>query len=330
MRYLRIWMIHSFMTMQTLTASPSRIMMIPPTHFRVNKEALNSNVFMSKRTMMDEARIREVAMAEHAALATVLVERGVDVRMMDAVDSEAVDAVFCNNWISVHHPWETGKDRVHVVVHSMALENRQREVRDDIIEKIVEGYYEGDVSPRVTDLRWIAYGGVGVLESTGSMVIDRWNRTVYATLSPRTYLLKLMAFCELMDYELCFFNSMYEGKPVYHTNVMMAMGQGWAVICPEIIHESQREKVWKRLAKRGVVVEITAEQMRHYCGNILEVVGEGGRRLIVMSTRAEAAFGLEQLQMLKEVEGGREILAVPCTALETFGGGGVRCCLAEV
>jgi len=157
------------------------------------------------------------------------------------------------------------------------------------------------------------------------MVLDRRNRIVYAGLSPRTYLMKLMQFSEVMSYELVFFNTSWKRSPVYHTNVLMAIGETWAVACLDVIvAESQKEKLVKKLESTGrKVVTITPAQMECYCGNILEVTSRKGVRYTVMSEGAREAFTKEQLAVFEN------IIAVPFSILETYGGGGVRCCMLE-
>lgn len=319
---------------------PSRIMLISPNFFCTNTEALKDNKFMKKPfTETEEGKdlakhITSLAMEEHEGLVRALVAHDIEVAVFENTLENAPDATFCNNWLSIHREYEaeaeakaeaslalnTGQVETRAIIYPMALPSRQCEVRMDILAKLQGLWYP---NMEVMDLR--NSHGLLYLEGTGSMVLDRKNRIVYAGLSPRTYLMKLLQFCETMSYELVFFNTSWKRAPVYHTNVFMAIGEQWAVICLDVIvAESQKEKVVKKLESTGrKVVVITPQQMEHYCGNILEVVSRTGVRYTVMSEGARDIFTKDQLAIFENV------IAVPFSILETYGGGGVRCCMLE-
>jgi hypothetical protein len=266
---------------------PSRLMMIRPRFFNVNKEAAVSNIFMRRRILDDVDVIVDMAMQQHERLYTELQNKNVDILMFDNINTEAPDAVFCNNWITVHHETETLNNKKHILLYPMALHNRRIEVREDIVKAIAEQYGV----KHVHDLRVGSEGSA--LEGTGSMVLDRRNRIVYACLSPRTHLMKLLAFGGLLHYEIVHFNTIVENKPIYHTNVLMSIGEqgNWVVVCKSAIHPSQQERVIAKLSESGrTIIEISETQMKAYCGNILEVVSNDGVPFTVMSDTARASF----------------------------------------
>jgi hypothetical protein len=303
-------------------ARPTRLMMIRPRFFNVNKEAAPSNIFMRRRVIDDVDVIVDMAMHQHERLHSELESKNVSVLMFDNQNVEAPDAVFCNNWITVHHEHETFNGRKYILLYPMALHNRRIEVREDIVKSIADSYG----AKHVHDLRIGSEGSA--LEGTGSMVLDRRNRIVYAALSPRTHLMKLLAFAGILQYEVVHFNTLVEQKPIYHTNVIMCIGEhgNWVIVCTSAIHPSQRDRVLGKLRESGrTLVEITEEQMKSYCGNVLEIVNNDGVHWTVMSDTARAAFTAEQLAIV-----GPNIISVPFDVLENYGGGGVRCCLAEI
>lgn len=317
----------------------SRILLIRPFHFSQNKEAMADNHMMrrpfleSPRSKEKYDRMADTALAEHDGLIAALKERGVEVLVYDNMNPETPDAAFCCNWITVHKPAEVGifgNKVARVVIYPMALPSRRVEVRTDIIMEVARLNGGEAGLCEVMDIR----GALGLmyLEGNGSMVIDRQQRTVYAVLSGRTYLMKLKEWAGRMGYACVFFHSSVAAgghrMPVYHTNVLMSIGETWVVVCAEAISDGDRSRVMAVLERSGRrIVEITREQMDKFCANILEVTAANGARYVFMSAGARAAFTADQIAALG---GESAVVAVPFETLERFGGGGVRCCLAEI
>lgn len=113
-----------------------------------------------------------------------------------------------------------------------------------------------------------------------------------------------------------------------HTNVLMAVGTGFAVVCLESIpDESERAEVVAALAGKETIA-ISLAQMGAFCGNVLELRDRRGLPVLAASSQAAAAFTAEQTEaLLRHVA---EIVHAPVETLERIGGGGVRCTLAEV
>lgn len=309
----------------------SRILLIRPTHFMMNKQAMETNHFVRNSETLHPEKVLQTALKEHNYLVRVLQDNSVDIVVYDGLEQDCPDEVFCNNWFSIHHPHESGKDFSFGVIYPMAVPNRRKEVREDILLDIQRMYDSKDVVGdgkgdgfTYYDLRDME--GWAFLEGTGSVVFDRQNRTMYAGLSPRTYFWKLLELKKALGYELVCFQTQYRGKPIYHTNVMMAIGREWAVVCVEVIvSESERKKVVDSLKRSGKkVIEIKEVQVGQFCGNVLEVVNREGKAFTVVSKTAYDAFTEEQRLALGE------LLVVPLETIERYGGGGVRCCLAEI
>lgn len=299
--------------------------MVRPAAFGFNPETAASNAFQQApegyaTADSDAARMPPEILREFDALAQAL--RGAGVRVVVAEDTpEPVkpDAVFPNNWLSSHADGT-------VVLYPMLAANRRQERRADLIHRLTR-----DEAFRVLQTIDLSYREAEgkFLEGTGSLVLDRVTRTAYACLSPRTDLDVLAEFALRLDYEvLAFAATDGAGMPVYHTNVMMAVGTQFAVICAEAISNPQhRAAVLARLAATNhAIIAISLAQMRLFAGNLLELATATGH-VIALSTTAWAALDAEQ-RLALQLHG--EILAVEIPTIERLGGGGVRCMLAEI
>ena len=199
----------------------------------------------------------------------------------------------------------------------MLLNNRKLEVRQDIISDIEKKH----PSCKIIDLQ----KHTKALEGTGSMVIDNENKIIYAGISPRTDPSILQEVASHLDYKVVSFYTNYKQTQVYHTNVMMAIGKDWIVICTNVIEQDDLKEVMEHLTKSGkYIIVINTSQMEAFCGNIFEVYDKYNKPYTIMSTRAYKAFKPSQLDMLGH------IIHVPLDTIETYGGGGVRCCLTDI
>ena len=240
-------------------------------------------------------------------------------------DHGTPDACFPNNWFSTH-----GGNEVEVstlVTYPLKSENRRLERREDILSRILSGEAYGKVVAMESHERGGRY-----LEGTGALVLDRANRVAYAALSERCSRELCLEWAEALGYnEVVFFDATDEqGNPVYHTNVVMAVGTNVAVACTESVEcPAQRGRLLGALSRNHEVVEITRGQMNSFCGNVLEVMDGSGRPCMVMSTQAHDAFTEAQRDALRaNLPGG--LHHSPIDTLERIGGGGVRCTIAEI
>lgn len=302
-----------------MSQSSSTVMMVRPRHFLSNPETAGSNAFQVKHG--DDAADNDRAVAEFNGLVSALEKAGVEVLVVEDTDSPVKpDAIFPNNWVSFH---ADGR----VVLYPMLAPNRRLERRSDVLEYLREDL--GFDIREILDLTGHE-AREQFLEGTGSMVFDRVNRLAYACLSPRTHLQAAADFAQRMGYEMVLFEaSDAKGSAIYHTNVMLCIGTGLAVICAEAVKdEAQRKTVLKRLADTGhELVLISLAQMEAFAGNMLEVIGRGGKGRLVMSGRAYDSLRADQLEIIKKH---LEPLAVPVPYIEDCAGGSVRCMLAEV
>lgn len=298
----------------------SRVLMIRPARFESNPLTAASNRFQGKSTASPDEQ-QEAALREFDGLVAALRDTGIEVVVVeDTPEPHTPDSIFPNNWISMH---ADGR----VVLYPMEAENRRTERRSDIIEHLHDAI--GLQVTEVVDLT--AHEEAGhYLEGTGSMVLDRANRVAYACLSSRTHLDALGDFAQRMGYEVVAFDAVdSDGVPIYHTNVLMNVGEEVAVICDEAIpREDQREAVLARLRDTGhEVISLSYEQLNAFAGNMLELRNADGERVTAMSQRAYDSLSPGQRERL--AANGR-IVSAPIDNIELSAGGSVRCMLAEV
>jgi hypothetical protein len=299
--------------------SAQAILMVRPANFGFNRQTAASNAFQRSPDSA-QSNYQDLALREFDALSEALQRAGMNVIVADDTQEPIKpDALFPNNWVSFHRDGT-------VVLYPMLAPNRRTERREEVIRKVIgAGAFR---ATRTVDLTYRENHGK-YLEGTGSLVLDRVHRMAYASLSARTDLDVLGEFAQQLDYELVTFESVDgTGKPVYHTNVMMAIGASFAVVCSASITELRhRDAVHSKLSAAGhEIIDISLEQMHQFAGNLLEL-SAAGSNLIALSTTAWRSLHAQQRRMLERH--GR-ILAADIPVIERCGGGGVRCMLAEV
>ena len=280
----------------------------------------SSNVFQG-RSGVTPAEQQQEAAREFDALVDALRAAQVDVVVVDDTpEPHTPDSIFPNNWVSFH---ADGR----VVLYPMEAPNRRTERRPDIIEILVDEF--GFQVTEVLDLSEHENSG-HYLEGTGSMVLDRVNRVAYACLSSRTQLDPLGDFAQRMGYDVVAFDAVdKDGVPIYHTNVLMNVGEALAVICDEaIVRDEQRDAVMTRLRESGHdVVSISYDQLEAFAGNMLELRSKEGDRVFAMSSQAWNSLNAEQRQVL---QANGNIVSSSINNIESSAGGSVRCMLAEI
>ena len=279
-----------------------------------------SNRFQGKSAKSVQQQ-QQGALQEFDNLVGALRDNGIDVIVIeDTLEPHTPDSIFPNNWVSFH---ADGR----VVLYPMEAENRRSERRLDILDALVAKH--GFVVSEVVDLS-LHEGSGHFLEGTGSMVLDRANRVAYACLSSRTQLDVLGDFAQRMEYEVVAFDAVdRDGIPIYHTNVLMNVGETLAVLCGDAIpREEQRSAVVQRLQDTGhEVLLLSQDQLDAFAGNMLELRTRSGERLLAMSRRAFESLTDDQVSLLRK---NAKVLAVPIGTIEASAGGSVRCMLAEI
>lgn len=293
--------------------SPAAVFLIRPRHFTPNPATLADNAFQSDATG-SAAEIAARARREVTGLATALRRCGVEVRVFDDASTTRPDSVFPNNWITTHADGT-------VCLFPLYAPNRRHERRQDVLRRLREQFVVRrvvDYSPREDDGLF--------LEGTGAMVLDHVHRIAYACRSRRMDEDLLREFCIDRDYSPIVFDAAdADGVPVYHTNVLMSVGEEIALVGAELIRDpASRAEVLDSLRATGHhVVEISEEQVRSFAGNCIELRGRDGT-VLAMSETAACALTAQQR---REIEQRTRLLAVPVPTIEAAGGS-VRCMIA--
>jgi len=304
------------------TQAASTLLMIEPIAFAFNYQTAENNYFQQLANSSPSV-VQEKAHQEFQQMVTILQNKGIDLIVItDTLEPHTPDSIFPNNWISFH---ENG----NVVLYPMFAPNRRAERRYKILKQIEK---DGFAIHDILDYAPFEHEGV-FLEGTGSMVLDRVNRIAYAALSERTHLSLFLQFCRELDFAPCSFHAFHtvgtKRLPIYHTNVMMSVGDRYAVVCLDSIDdETEKQTVVQSIRDSGKeIIEITETQMNHFAGNMLQVENREGKKIAAMSETACQSLTEKQIEQLSTFN---EIVAIPVPIIEKAGGGSVRCMLAEI
>jgi len=295
----------------------SSILLIRPAHFGFNEETALSNSFQQKN--FNRANFHADAEREFDLLTKALAEKSIELTIIeDTPYPVKPDAVFPNNWISMHADGT-------VILYPMCSPNRRTERRMDVVEKLKERY-------RVTQLidfsDWENKNKF--LEGTGSMVFDHIHRTAYACSSLRTDKNLFLNVCSLLSYKPVFFTALdTQQKEIYHANVMMNIGEKFAVVCLEAVPSSLERKtiIDSFAANEMEIIEISFQQMMAFPGNMLSVHNNKNEPFLVISQTAYKTLAANQKEKLSHYA---SILPVNIPTIESIGGGSARCMMAEI
>ena len=306
-----------------MNQSTSSVFMVRPHSFRKNEETATNNHYQRDIAQASPEEIIERAQEEFDGLVGQLKAAGVEVVVFDEAEPhETPDALFPNNWVSTHADGT-------VALYPMFAPNRRTERREDI-PLVLEHQFGFDVRQIIDFTEFESHNKF--LEGTGSIVLDRVNRKAYAALSDRTDARALEHFCDQLDFEPVAFKAFQtvdnQRLPIYHTNVMMSIGSGYAVVCLNCIDsDDERKQVVDAIAQDGLeLIAITEEQVNQFAGNMLELTGDDGP-VLVMSASAYQSLVPEQIEKLQQHT---TLLHAPLPTIETCGGGSARCMIAEI
>ena len=295
------------------------LLMVRPASFGANPETATTNFFQSTDTKTDSRTIQQAALNEFDNMVELLRQHEINVFVIDDTPIPVKpSAAFPNNWLS------TSPEGV-ISVFPIYAPNRRAEKRDDILKMLAEKFVVKDLQD------WSEFEVEGkFLEGTGSMVMDHENKVIYTCYSPRTDVSVLEKFANANKYRaIIFFAVDNNGHPVYHTNVMMTLGENFAILCEEAIEEE-----WELIAVRQLlessgheVIRITKDQMHAFAGNMLQVKNSNGEKFLLMS---QTAFGSLNEEQKEELSARSKLLPIPIHVIEKTEGGSVRCMIAEI
>lgn len=306
-----------------MSQTTNSILMIRPVAFRMNEQTTVNNYYQKVLDGLSKETVNAKAQEEFDAFVQKLRMVGVQVIVVDGtMHPDTPDSIFPNNWISFH---ENGD----VILYPMFAENRREERREDILDIVEEN---GFVIKEIMDYTSAEEDGF-YLEGTGSLVLDRDNSKAYCALSPRADEELFIEFCEDFEYSPILFEAFQtvngERKLIYHTNVMMCIGDTFAVICADCIDDKKERKMVLD-SLRGdekEIILITEDQVNSFAGNMLEIKGADDRRYLVMSNSAHQSLTKKQVAQLEEHV---TILSSNLDTIEAGGGGSARCMMAEI
>ncbi|MEM9887149.1 MAG: arginine deiminase-related protein [Bacteroidota bacterium] len=295
------------------------VLMVRPAHFGFNPQTAENNAFQSAETQLSAAEIQILAVQEFDQFVQKL--REAKIRAIVVQDSEQpikYDAVFPNNWFSTH---ENGM----IITYPVFAPMRRLERREEILTAIADEFqHHRRIHLEERERKQL------FLEGTGSLILDRPNHIAYACRSVRTSEQVIDYFCEHMNYEKVLFTATdAAGQDIYHTNVMMALGEDFVVICMESVENEEDRRILEQkfAASQKEIIEISLEQVSAFAGNMLQVRNREGDTFLVMSEQAYRSLDdVQKAQIARYTN----ILYSPLYTIEQFGGGSARCMMAEI
>lgn len=300
------------------------VMMIKPSNFNYNEQTSINNHYQKNNKLYDLTAIQKNVAVEFNEFVNKLKKNNIDVNIFnDNISLYTPDSIFPNNWISFH-------ENKTIILYPMFAKNRRLERRVDIIEKLrvkynVEKFNLIDLSFYEKEYKY--------LEGTGSMILDRHNKIIYSSLSERTNKTLLDKVSSILNYELLLFKSFQTVKekkfPVYHTNVMMSLGDTFAIICDSLIKNSkERNSVMNSLRKSGKeIISLNENQINSFAGNMILLKNKKNINLLIMSNSAYNSLSSHQIDNIKSHV---KIIKSNLSTIEYYGGGGARCMITEL
>jgi hypothetical protein len=292
------------------------LLMVRPYQFYFNQQTAANNFFQSN---INIENANELAIAEFDAMVEKLRAHQIKVNVVqDTKDPSTPDSIFPNNWVSTH-------TNGTLCLYPMFAENRRAERKSTVIN-FLQSNYKIENTLDLTDLE---KEGI-FLEGTGSMVLDHQNKLAYGCLSERLDKNAFNEWCDKMQFKAIAFKAVDDkAQPIYHTNVMMCMGDQFVVICSDSIpNEQERQMLLDSFAQTNKeVIEISQDQLNHFAGNMLQVFDITEKPHLIMSEQAYKSLHTAQLKSLEKYN---PLLPISIPTIEALGGGSTRCMMAEI
>jgi len=292
------------------------ILMVRPYQFYFNQQTAANNFFQSN---INIENANELAIAEFDTMVEKLRAHQIKVNVVqDTKDPSTPDSIFPNNWVSTH-------TNGTLCLYPMFAQNRRAERKLSVIDFLESNYK----IQNILDLTELEKEGT-FLEGTGSMVLDHQNKIAYGCLSERLDKEAFTNWCHKMQFKPIAFKAVDDkAQPIYHTNVMMCMGNQFVVICLESIpNDLEKQMVLESfLQTNKELITISQEQLNHFAGNMLQVFDINEKPHLIMSEQAYNSLKTEQVKSLEKYN---HILPISIPTIEALGGGSTRCMMAEI
>lgn len=297
---------------------PSSVFMVRPASFGFNEQTASSNPFQNE-SVVEAKQVQQLALTEFDAMVQTLRDNAIEVVVLeDATDPRKPDAIFPNNWLSLH---EDGK----LVLYPMLAPNRRLERRPEFVQILRDKFKVKDI----LDFSDRERKGQ-IVEGTGSLIFDHVNKIAYASRSERTHEPLVIEICKALNYVPIIFDAVDEaGKPIYHTNVLMCVGEKFAILCLDAIRkEEDQDLVLGSLASTGhKVIAISYTQLKAFAGNMLEVKSTKGEPFVLLSQTAFNSLLPGQIDAITQFT---DLLPISIPTIESHGGGSVRCMVGGI
>jgi hypothetical protein len=296
------------------------VLMVPPKHFSFNTETAKSNAFQN-RLALDANTINTQAKTEFKGVVQALEANGIVVLLLDPSAAYTPDAVFPNNWFSTH----IVNNEKYLFIYPMLSDNRKQEVQLSTLQHLLKTKLQANY--QIVDLRT---EDAGILEGTGVLIFDHKKKMAFMSSSERADTGLAKKVVTKLGYELVTFISYdKQAQPIYHTNVMMSIGEQFAFICLEAIKPLEnRAQVKAKLTQMGkIIIELSLAQIYGMAGNVLELQNKQQQHFLLLSSTADQHLTASQKTIIDQF-----CTRLPCniSTIETIGGGSIRCMLAEI
>ena len=285
--------------------SANKLALVEPSNFNFNTETFDTNVFQND-VQFNKLKIFE----EFDNFISTLDKNKIAFNILKS-PKNSPDSIYPNNWVV------TFEDGTYDLF-SMQSPNRRIERSNSNINFLNTNY---SLKNDLTE-----YEAKNIfLEGTGSLVLDRVNKTAYMAESNRSNVNLASKWSQLRGYDLVHFKSYIDKKPTYHTNVLMFITNKFAGICFDSISDSKY--LLSNIEKTHKILYLSLEQVKNFSGNAI----------VVRNTNNEAKFlisssGLKALDLIQKrfIEKYYDIVDINIPTIEKIGGGSVRCMLLEL
>jgi hypothetical protein len=283
----------------------------------LNPQTILDNHFQTGVNTLNREEIESTIEKEFEDINYQLVNSGISVTVFNQDDGlDTPDAIFPNNWFSTHPE--------HIAcLYPMKAPNRRMERRKEITDWLRTHYY------KINDFSFNEEQGK-FLEGTGSLVLDNENRTAYAAISDRTHPKLVVDWCRSMKYKPVLFSACDKNSnPIYHTNVVMCIGNGFTICSLAAIRSNaERRLLAEELEASGnIILDISLEQLHHFSGNGLQLKSKTGEYVFLISKNGWDHLSVFQREIIKA---NSKVITPVLSLTEQLGGGSARCMVAEL
>jgi len=288
-----------------LDQSTNQLALVEPSNFSFNIETFDSNVFQND-IQFNKQKIFE----EFDNLINCLDKNKISFNILKS-PKNSPDSIFPNNWVV------TFEDRTYDLF-SMQSPNRRIERSDSNINFLNTNYsLKNDLT---------GYEAQNIfLEGTGSLVLDRVNKTAYMAESDRSSVSLASKWSQLRGYDLVHFKSYIDNKPTYHTNVLMFITDKFTGLCLDSISNSKY--LLSNIEKTHKIINLSIEQVKNFSGNAMVVKNNTNEAKFLISSSGLKALDLIQIKFIERYY---DIVEINIPTIEKIGGGSVRCMLLEL